>query len=969
MDPERWQQIARIYEGAVEQRPELRDAYLAEMCAGDAALRLEVDALLAQDDAVVVVDRPVSQLAAELLDADVELAPGTLLGPYRVESLLGAGGMGRVYRATDTRLQRTVALKILSDMFASEPEFRERFDREAKTIAALAHPHICTLHDVGRQDGIDFLVMEHVEGETLSARLERGALSLQEALKYAVQIADALDKAHRQGIVHRDLKPANIMLTKGGAKLLDFGLAKTGAPIVVSNGAAPAQAHPRVVTAAGTILGTVQYMAPEQLEGKETDARTDVFAFGAVLYEMLTGMKAFDAKTQARLIATIMQAEPPSVSLRQPAIPPALDRVVKACLAKDPDDRWQNAADLARELRWIAEPRTTAEHSAATVAPRLSLLHNARIAWTAAAVLLFATLTLMGFAWRRTAPDTAAVRFFVSLPDGWTLLSIVTQDTGTNASSTAPLALSRDGLRIAFAARNADGKAVLWIRSLDTVEARPLAGTEGATSPFWSPDGRFLAFFADAKLKKIDITGGMPVVLCDAPNSRGGSWNPDDVIIFASARAIRRVSAAGGAAMAATDLADGEQMHLRPVFLPDGRHFLYYVLAAEAGGHAVFVGSLESNDRRRLVTADASNAVYSRGHVLFMRRTTLMAQPFDPERLALTGDAFPVAEQVQTQPSTPPLGVFAASENGVLAYQTGTGTAVSELRWFDRTGNSLNRIGEPANFAGVELSPDGRQVAVNVLDGPNGMGDIWTYDVATGQRARFTFDAASENTFKWSPDGRRIVFGSHRSSPPSLIQTLANGSGTEETLRIADAASIKGPGRQPLDWSPDGRTILFFAGEPWAVPLSGDHKPYRWGSGSETLAAAFDPTGRWVAYQSTERGNAEVFIAAFPGPGGKRQVSIASGTHPRWRRDGREIYYLAPDGTLMVAAVRSTDVEVQVGAARPLFKTSHRILPSRYGYPYDVAPDGARFLVNTSSAPRESKSAPITVAINWTTGL
>ena len=624
------------------------------------------------------------------------LATGAKLGPYEITGAIGAGGMGEVYRARDMRLDRIVAIKVLPAHLAGRAELRERFDREAKTIASLNHPHICTLYDTGHQDEIDFLVMEYLEGETLAQRLQKGALPIQQVLQYAIEISDALDKAHRKGITHRDLKPGNIMLTKSGTKLLDFGLAKLAQEAVPATPESQLPTMKSGITGEGTILGTLQYMAPEQVEAKEVDARTDIFAFGAVVYEMATGKKAFEGKTQASLIAKILEIDPPPISSLQPMTPPALDRVVKKCLAKEPEKRWQAASDVCDELKWIAEGGSQTGMPAPISASRKSALGDGRLAWIVAAVFFLAASALGYFVYSRPAPQQAhAVRFTLFPPDKWSLAGTGAVTTG----ATAPVMISPDGQRVAFVAISAEGKSLLWVRSLDTLTAQSFAGTEGASAPFWSPDSRSLAFFAGGKLKKIDVSGGPPITLCDAPDNRGGTWNRDGLILFAptNTSVLQKVSASGGVPAPATVLGQGELGQIRPSFLPDGRHFLYSTIAPRPGlGGPIYLGSLDSAERKVLFNANSANALYAQGYLLFLRETTLIAQPFDARRLVLTGDAFPIAERIRTSTSTQPYGYFSASENGALVYQTGAETANSQLLWFDRTGKQIGALGDPA---------------------------------------------------------------------------------------------------------------------------------------------------------------------------------------------------------------------------------------------------------------------------------
>jgi hypothetical protein len=731
------------------------------------------------------------------------ILPGRRLGPYEILSAIGAGGMGEVYRARDTRLDRIVAIKVLPAHLADRAELRERFEREAKTIASLNHPHICTLFDTGHQDDIDFLVMEYIEGETLAQRLQKGALPIQQVMQYAIEISGALDKAHRTGITHRDLKPGNIMLTKSGTKLLDFGLAKLAQEAVPATPESQLPTMKSGITGEGTILGTLQYMAPEQVEAKEVDARTDIFAFGAVVYEMATGRKAFEGKTQASLIAKILEIDPPPISSLQPMTPPALDRVVKKCLAKEPEKRWQAASDVCDELQWIAEGGSQTGMTAPVAASRKSLLGDARLAWVHAAVFFLAVLALGYFVYSRPAPQQAhAVRFALFLPENWSLAGTGAVTTG----ATAPVIISPDGQQIAFVAVNAEGKTLLWVRALDALAAQSLAGTEGASAPFWSPDSRTLGFFAGGKLKKIDVSGGPPITLCDAADNRGGTWNQDGLILFAptNTSALQKVSASGGVPAPATVLGQGELGHIRPSFLPDGRHFLYSTIAPRAGlGGPIYLGSLDSSERKVLFNANSANAGYSQGYILFLRDTTLVAQPFDPRRLVLAGDAFPIAERIRTSTSSQPYAYFSVSENGSLVYQTGAETANSQLLWFDRTGKQTGALGDPAIYNAPELSSDGKRASVSIADDSGKGADVWVYDVARGLRTRFTFGPSQAYEAIWSPDGSRIVFSSRRKGSVDLYQKDSSGAGNEEILLESNVD------KYPDSWSPDGKFLLY----------------------------------------------------------------------------------------------------------------------------------------------------------------
>jgi Tol biopolymer transport system component len=883
------------------------------------------------------------------------LAAGTKLGPYEILAPLGAGGMGEVYKAKDTRLERTVAVKVLPSHMSSSPEVRQRFEREAKTISQLSHPHICALYDVGREGETEYLVMELLEGETLSERLVKGALPLEQTLRYGAEIADALDKAHRQGIVHRDLKPGNVMLTKSGVKLLDFGLAKAMAPAAPAGSltALPTQAG---LTQEGTILGTFQYMAPEQLEGKEADARTDIFAFGAVLYEMATGKKAFSGASQASLISAIMKEEPVPISSVEPTTPPSLDRVVGTCLSKDPEDRWQSAADIKRELKWIGDG--SASGAAAPVATRPR--NRERLSWGLTAVALLLAVAAVGRYERRTTGLAGPLRFSIVLPE---------------KSALRAVAISPDGARLVFVARDPSGKNLLWVRSLDSLTVQPLPGTENPSFPFWSPDSRFIGFFADGKLKKIDASGGPPQTLCDAPLNRGGTWNREGVILFAPVVSgpLYRVSAAGGLATPATrlDPLRGEDGHRWPFFLPDGRHFLYMVSSFSSLGQkekiGIYAASLDSKEETLLVRTNSNVAYAPQGFLLFSRERNLLAQPFDAKRLRITGDPLPVTEQIQYFPQHYGA-LFSVSENGVLLYQPRSASGVSQLTWFDRSGKQTGSLGAPGDQSNPRISPDGKRVAVNIIDSQTGNMDIWIYESSGGIATRFTSDPAFDVLPIWSPDGRQIIFDTTREGRQNLYQKSSSGVDSEKPILQSQRTSY------PTDWSLDGRFVLYGVFdastnlELWALPASGDRKPIPFIKTTFGVShGQFSPDGRWVAYSSNESGKWEIYVAPFPGPGGNWKVSIAGGSEPRWRRDGKELFYLAPDGVLMSANVKEGPT-FDADVAKPLFQTHRREgISSVDLFSYDVSADGQRFLVNTDVG--EVTSPPLTVVLDWTAGL
>jgi serine/threonine protein kinase len=810
------------------------------------------------------------------------LVSGTKLGPYEILSAIGAGGMGEVYKARDTRLNRTVAIKVLPSHFSDNAEMKARFDREAQTIAGLNHPHICVLHDVGHQDGTDYLVMEYLEGQTLAQRLEKGALPLDEALKIAIEIADALDKAHRQGVIHRDLKPGNVMLTKSGAKLLDFGLAKLKqetqqAPTM---SALPTNAD---VTAKGTILGTLQYMAPEQLEGEEADARTDIFAFGAMLYEMVTGKKAFEGKSQASLISAIMTADPTPMAVLQPITPPGLDHIVRVCLAKNPDERWQSARDLVRELKYTeTSTAQISTNSGAAVPPprRLSL-------WKMATIILAVALAVSVFIMRvllRPAP-VQVIRFQITAPENTSLRTL----TDDNSSSISP-----DGTRIAFVATESLGKTLIWIRSLDSFSAQALAGTDGAQFLFWSPDSRFIGFFAQGKLRKIDTSGGPPQTVCDVPGvPRGGSWSKDGLILFGTGDSpIFRVPSEGGKPAPATklDTAQKQSSHRWPSFLPDGRHFLYSARGPD--GLSIYAGSIDSDAVKLLFPSD-TNAVYAApGFVLFNREGILMRQGFDSAQLELKGEASAVAERVAAAvgnvAGTPfGLGSFSVSTNGVLSFQIQPPSDVTQFAWYDRRGRLIETIGPRGTYQGPALSPDETRVAFTANAEDRGS-DLWLMDIQKQSPSRFTFGRQETNPV-WSPDGATVFY---TSGGLNIFQKKSSGTGSEQLVNKGNGTTLVG------NLSPDEKFLVFsrFGGtgfDIFVLPLTGEGKPIPVAQTRfREEQPQFSPDGKWIAYTSDESGQPEVYVQPFPTTGSKWQISNSGGTQPMWRRDGKELFFM-----------------------------------------------------------------------------
>jgi len=878
------------------------------------------------------------------------ISPGSRLGPYEIESFIGAGGMGEVYRARDTRLNRTVAIKILSAA-AGDPALRERFEREAQAVAALNHPHICILHDIGHQNGIDFLVMEYLEGETLADRLSKGPLPLNQVLRHATQIANALDKAHRHGIIHRDLKPSNIILTQSGLKLLDFGLAKLRRSGVGVLEGVSVLTRSAPLTAEGMIVGTLQYMAPEQLKGKEADARTDIFAFGTILYEMATGRKAFQGDSQASLISDIMSSEPSLLSASQPLASPALDRLTERSLAKDPDQRWQSSADLEDELKWIARAGSGASGSVLTTTRRTKRFY---LPWIALAPVL--ALAIAGFvAYRlRASPETTLMRFVVPATATTTFLQPE---------------ISPDGRQLVLHVHTRDGEDSLWVRPIDSLVSRVLPGTDKPDLPFWSPDSRFIGFSAGGKLKKTAISGGSLQTLGDAPQFRGGTWNRDGVILFAPTAngPIYRVSAAGGTPVAVTSLdsARQEDSHRWPYFLPDGKRFLYLARSSQKEKSAIYVGSLEARETKLLLAGDLRAAYAAPGHLLFLREHTLVAQPFSLRGLEVAGEPSPIAEQVMRNAAGH--ASFSASNNGILVY-TSVGVPSTTFVWFDRGGRQPVPSSLPSFDRDFWLLPDERRVAVARADPATDNVDIWLIDLSRNTASRVTFDtSASEECPVSSPDGTHVIFVSARGGSYRLNLKALSTIGPEETLLTSSRDVC------PNDWSPDGRFVIYQSWELGGhfdlllLPLYGDRQPVPFlRTQFNERHARFSPDGSWLAYVSDESGRYEVYVQSFPVPRGKWQISTAGGADPKWGRNGKELFYLAPDGKLMSVEVRLGS-KIEASTPKTLFDTGiGQIGVTNYRNHYAVAADGEHLLVRTFD---EHASRPINVVLNWTAGL
>jgi len=905
LTPERWRQIEELYHAARERGTEA-------LAQADSDVRRAVEVLLAQDGGDdKILDRPASDLLADV--TMTQLTAGAQLGPYKIERVLGAGGMGEVFEAIDTRLGRKIAIKVCSKQFSG------RFEREARAISSLNHPHICTLHDVGP----NYLVMELVEGETFSACLKRGSVAMDQVLRFGVQIAAALAAAHAKGIVHRDLKPGNVMLAKNGVKVLDFGLAKS--------------AQDMTMTATNMVMGTPAYMAPEQLEGKEADSRTDIYALGLILYEMATGTRAVPGQI------------PPMEKL-----PERLGHVIERCLALAPDERWQTASDVGRELEWAGKETPAPVCAIPVDAPP----RRRWLAWSVAAVaLLLGVLGTMFAHFRRvpTAPP-ATMRFQVPPPP--------------NAPFNTQMGLSPDGRLLAFIPGI---ESTIWIRPLDSLEARPLADTQNNNLQpfFWSPDSRFIAYGASGKLMKVEASGGPPQALCDAPNGvAGGTWNREGIILFGqNGGGLMRVSDRGGIAspVTAPDPPRQETSHELPQFLPDGHHFIYWNTAG-----SIFAGSLDSQPPEgKLLLSSPVGAVYvpspdsTKGHLLFMRGQTLLAQAFDPDRLVVSGEPVPIAEDVIAFLGH---GFFSASSNGVLAYTSGSAQGNLQLTWIDRYGKELGTVGTPGLLYRPGISPDGKTVVVDRSDPHTGLFDLWLYDLARGTASRLTFNSQNNQFPVWSPDGSHIAFTSSRDTGSgfNLYQKSVGGNSADEPLDRTQTQRVK----IPLDWSRDGRYIFETVIDPktsrdvWVLPLFGDRKRFPYlQTVFEERNARLSPNGLWLAYSSDETKRDEIYVQTFPQQGSKWQVSTNGGRLPVWSRDGKELFFLGADRKLMVVEVKSglakDGASFDVSVPKPLFDIR---FGDNEGLWYDVSNDG-RFLF---PVPVEHAAAgSVTIVLNW----
>jgi serine/threonine protein kinase/Tol biopolymer transport system component len=888
------------------------------------------------------------------------LKPGDTLGPYRVDALIGKGGMGEVYRGTDTRLGRLVAIKI------SAREFSDRFEREAQAISSLNHPNICTLYDVGP----NYLVMEFVEGDMLSNLTRQGPMPLEKVLHYAIQIADALSAAHAKGVIHRDLKPANIILTRSGVKVLDFGLAKLSATAKFgASGSSEMVTQTEPMTESGSIVGTLHYMSPEQAEGKDTDERSDIFSFGTVLYEMITGTRAFDGETKTAVLAAILKDQPAPIQQFQPAVPRALDRVVKKCLEKKPVDRWHSAHDLKPTLELIDLAGPTSASATVSSSGIQPLTSRRKWMWPAvAAIVIVVGAALAWWApWRSVAP-TQAVRFEVG-PSG--KMTFINQ---------AAMAVSPDGRWMVFPALGEDNQIRYYLRSLDGIEVRQLPGTEGGTSApaAWTHDSRWVLIsnnLGASKLKKADIQGGPPQSIADFQGNLGGAdSNADGVIIAGSGGPILRVPLSGGQMTPVTALAPSETAHRWPQFLPDGKHFLYLRISSDQTNSGVYVGSVDAQpsqqsmervlptDRQAYYAASPEGGV---GHLLFMRQATLMAQPFDPKKMTLSGEPVAIADGIDSFAVTNHA-LFAVSDNGTLVYRGGSGSQ-NLLTWFDEHGNPTGTIGDPGDYTSPAVSPDSNRIAVSA--GSAASRNIWILDAARGGAStRFTFDPAIDNDPVWSPDGKNIVFTSNRSGQWDLYVKPADGSGEEKLLLKTDEAKF------PETFTKDGRFLLFTSRgsktseDIWALPLTPGAKPIPLlQTQFNERSASVSPDGRWMAYRSDESGTPEVYVRPFTpdapaGTGAKWLISKGSAIGATWRPDGKGLVYLT-----VTVAVMSVDIDTskgfQAGTPKLLFNGPTQALINGGS----TSPDGKRFLF--PAPPTAGQVVPFTVVLNWAAGL
>lgn len=872
----------------------------------------------------------------------MQFESGIRLGPYVIVSPIGEGGMGEVYEARDTRLDRRVAVKVLPPGLGDSPQLRERFDREARLISQLNHPNICTLYDVGRHDGSAYLVMELIDGENLADRIARGPLPLRDVIRYGVDIAAALECAHRSGIVHRDLKPGNVMLTRSGAKVLDFGLAKyTEAPSPVTGATMQ-----KPLTGAGTVVGTLQSMAPEQLDGREADARTDIFAFGLILYEMATGRRAFVGASRTSLIAAILEQDPQPMSSLQPMTPMALERIVRVCLEKDPEQRWQTAHDVRLQLQAISSSGETV-----SVAPQRSRpARRELIAWIIALTGIAAASWL---GWRAANVEPAPPMRFSILPTA-----------GERLPDQIGLAVSPDGSAIAYTAPTADADRVVWLRRIDTAETKALAGTEDAHYPFWSPDGESIGFFAHGRLKKVSIQSGTVERIADAPYGRGGTWNERGQIVYAPdlRGALFMVNAAGGTPIEVTPASktpSGSSGTRRwPKFVPDGKRFLFFGGGGGIGGAGVYAGSIDGIEPQRIALT-ASQAEFVDGFLLFVRDGVLIAQRFDLDGLQLRGTGVALAEAVEFSTGFN-RAEFSVARNGMIVFKE-RDVLPSQLTWFDRRGAVLGTVGQRGMIQSMRLSPSEDRVALIRIDPVTQNGDVWIEHPDGRAPQRVSFRERQTRAVVWSPDERDVLYGQSQSGPPDVLRKSIVDASEPVTFLAAPGLEV------PNDWSPDGKTVIVQQvreGTRWDLMVKNSDNgsaatPWIATSFDET-SARFSPDGKWVAYATDETGRSEIYVRPFPGPGTATRVSVDGGVMPVWRGDGREIFFLTSRSDLMAAAKMAGDVPRFTTPVK-LFTVSTPDL-STDAQAFDVTRDG-RFLINARTDRDPPK--PMHVLLNW----
>ena len=941
MDTAAWQRAKVLMADALERPPAERDAFLRSQCS-DADLLQQILELLRHAD-------PASPFLEPPQDARDALSPGTELGPYTIVDLLGRGGMGEVYRARDVRLGRDVAIKVLPGAFAKDPDRVARFEREARAVAALSHPNVLAVFDTGVYLSHPFVVTELLEGQTLTERLAGGALPVRKAIDWGAQIARGLAAAHGKGVTHRDIKPDNVFITTDGlAKILDFGLAQTMAPTT----AGTVTALP--ITDAGMVIGTVGYMSPEQVRGEPIDPRSDLFSFGAVLYEMLTGQRAFRRDTPAETMTAILREEPPDVSAVRAQVGAAIDRIVNHCLEKIPAERFQSARDVAFALDSLSGSGATQTGGMAIAAAVRSGRVRERIAWAAVAVALAAALIARVWApgFQDAAPPYLAT---IPLPVGITLPA--------DAPAGRRIAMSPDGRHLAFVGSATGQRNKLWLQALDEPSAKPAEGSDGAQGPFWSADSRFVAFRVGDQLMKASIAGGAATII--GPTRGSGTWNAADVILAGDESDkllggdIRIISRTGGEPSPLLTALPSEIL-LFPTFLPDGQHFLF-TAGRSSSDAGLYVGRLGSNERPQLYRArveiDHGNVFYASGYLVAVRDQNVVAVRFDLKRMALGTDWTSLGGPVEIDPMAGGSAAFSVSQTGVLVYQPSSASSSSRLVWFDRHGAQLSVLGDEADFSNLELSPDGSQLLVSIPDPVAQAGDIWIVETTRGGRTRMTIDASDERSAVWSTDGSSVVY----TSKGLDLYTKPLGSSDEKPFLV------DGVSKDPRGFSPDGRFFLYRASgrttgsDLWVRPMEKGGKPHALlNSPFNENAAMFSPDGRWLAYSSDESGRNEVYVTSFPSGAGKWRISTDGGTFPRWRRDGKEMFYLSRDGHMMSVAVKGAGAAFTSANAEELFQTN---LAHRPGPPYDVSADGERFVINTRLASNAPPS--LTVVVNW----